>query len=48
MGALAVLEGELLELAQESLLALASGPEGLRVLIVGSAPGRGYEPVDFG
>ena len=28
--------------------ALASGPEGLRVLIVGSAPGRAYEPVDFG
>jgi uncharacterized cupin superfamily protein len=27
---------------------LASGPEGLRVLIVGSAPGRGYEPVDYG
>jgi hypothetical protein len=28
--------------------ALASGPEGLRVLIVGSTPGRAYEPVDFG
>jgi uncharacterized cupin superfamily protein len=27
---------------------LASGPDGLRVLIVGSAPGRGYEPVDYG
>ena len=27
---------------------LASGPDGLRVLIVGSTPGRGYEPVDFG
>jgi uncharacterized cupin superfamily protein len=27
---------------------LASGPEGLRVLIVGSTPGRGYEPVDYG
>jgi hypothetical protein len=24
--------------------ALASGPDGLRVLIVGSAPGAGYEP----
>jgi hypothetical protein len=24
--------------------ALASGPDGLRVLCVGSAPGRGYEP----
>ena len=24
--------------------ALASGPDGLRVLIVGSTPGRGYEP----
>jgi hypothetical protein len=28
--------------------ALASGPDGLRVLIVGSTPGRGYEPVDYG
>ena len=28
--------------------ALASGPEGLRVLIVGSTPGRAYEPVDYG
>jgi uncharacterized cupin superfamily protein len=28
--------------------ALASGPDGLRVLIVGSAPGRAYEPVDYG
>jgi uncharacterized cupin superfamily protein len=28
--------------------ALASGPEGLRVLIIGSTPGRGYEPVDYG
>ena len=27
---------------------LASGSEGLRVLIVGSTPGRGYEPVDYG
>jgi hypothetical protein len=27
---------------------LASGPEGLRVLIVGSTPGRGYEPIDYG
>jgi uncharacterized cupin superfamily protein len=27
---------------------LASGPDGLRVLIIGSTPGRGYEPVDFG
>jgi hypothetical protein len=27
---------------------LASGPEGLRVLIIGSTPGRGYEPVDYG
>ena len=27
---------------------LASGPDGLRVLIVGSTPGRGYEPVDYG
>jgi uncharacterized cupin superfamily protein len=26
---------------------LASGPDGLRVLIVGSTPGRGYEPVEF-
>ena len=28
--------------------ALASGPDGLRVLIVGSTPGRAYEPVDYG
>jgi len=27
--------------------ALASGPDGLRVLIVGSTPGRGYEPVQY-
>jgi len=48
--------GEKLALDQEHLCAvgpgtaraLASGPEGLRVLIVGSAPGRGYEPVDYG
>jgi hypothetical protein len=26
---------------------LASGPEGLRVLIVGSAPGRAYEPPEW-
>jgi hypothetical protein len=26
---------------------LASGPDGLRVLCVGSPPGRGYEPVDM-
>lgn len=49
-------DGERLPLDEEHLAAvgpgtsraLASGPEGLRVLIVGSAPGRGYEPVDFG
>src|SRR5512133_3207665 len=43
--------GEKLALDEEHLCAvgpgtaraLASGPEGLRVLIVGSAPGRGYE-----
>ena len=48
--------GEKLALDEEHLCAvgpgtaraLASGPEGLRVLIIGSAPGRGYEPVDFG
>ncbi|HEY0362506.1 MAG TPA: hypothetical protein VGC83_09510 [Solirubrobacteraceae bacterium] len=48
--------GEKLALDEEHLCAvgpgtaraLASGPEGLRVLIVGSAPGRGYEPIDFG
>ena len=48
--------GERLALDEEHLCAvgpgtaraLASGPEGLRVLIVGSAPGRGYEPVDYG
>ena len=48
--------GEKLTLDEEHLCAvgpgtaraLASGPEGLRVLIVGSAPGRGYEPVDYG
>src|SRR5262245_38731173 len=28
--------------------ALASGPEGLRVLIVGAPPGKAYEPVDYG
>src|SRR4051794_38951477 len=27
--------------------ALSSGPEGLRVLCVGSAPGRGYSPIDM-
>jgi hypothetical protein len=26
---------------------LASGPDGLRVLIVGGAPGKAYEPVDW-
>jgi hypothetical protein len=26
---------------------LKSGPEGLRVLIVGGAPGRAYEPLDW-
>ncbi|HEX6618169.1 MAG TPA: hypothetical protein VF024_00845, partial [Solirubrobacteraceae bacterium] len=48
--------GERLALDEEHLCAvgpgtaraLASGPDGLRVLIVGSAPGRGYEPVDYG
>ena len=48
--------GERLPLDAEHLCAvgpgtgrsLASGPSGLRVLIVGSAPGRAYEPVDFG
>jgi hypothetical protein len=48
--------GEKLALDAEHLCAvgpgtarsLASGPNGLRVLIVGSAPGRGYEPVDYG
>ena len=28
--------------------ALSSGPDGLRVLCVGSAPGRAYEPISFG
>jgi hypothetical protein len=49
-------DGERLPLDEEHLAAvgpgtsraLASGPEGLRVLIIGSAPGRGYEPVDYG
>ena len=49
-------EGERLPLDEEHLAAvgpgtsraLASGPEGLRVLIIGSTPGSGYEPVDFG
>jgi uncharacterized cupin superfamily protein len=27
--------------------ALASGPDGMRVLIVGSAPGKGYEPAEW-
>jgi hypothetical protein len=27
--------------------ALASGPEGLRVLIIGGAPGQAYEPVEY-
>lgn len=27
--------------------ALSSGPEGLRVLIIGSAPGRAYVPVEY-
>jgi uncharacterized cupin superfamily protein len=27
--------------------ALASGPEGLRVLIIGSAPGQAYVPVEY-
>ena len=48
--------GERLPLDEEHLVAvgpgtsraLASGPDGLRVLIVGSAPGRAYEPVSFG
>jgi hypothetical protein len=47
--------GERLDLDAEHLVAvgpgtsraLASGPEGLRVLIVGAAPGRGYEPVEY-
>lgn len=49
-------DGERLPLDAEHLAAagpgtsraLASGPEGLRVLIIGSTPGRGYEPVDYG
>jgi len=49
-------DGERLPLDEEHLAAagpgtsraLASGPEGLRVLIIGSTPGRGYEPVDYG
>jgi uncharacterized cupin superfamily protein len=48
--------GERLPLDEEHLAAagpgtsraLASGPDGLRVLIVGSSPGRAYEPVDYG
>jgi hypothetical protein len=48
--------GERLALDEDHLCAvgpgtarsLASGPEGLRVLIVGSTPGRGYEPVSYG
>jgi hypothetical protein len=48
--------GERLPLDEEHLVAvgpgtartLASGSDGLRVLIVGSAPGRGYEPVSYG
>jgi hypothetical protein len=48
--------GERLPLDEEHLAAvgpgtsraLASGPEGLRVLIIGSTPGRGYEPVSYG
>ena len=49
--------GERLALDAEHLCAVGPGtardrspadPSGLRVLIVGSAPGRGYEPVDFG
>jgi hypothetical protein len=48
--------GERLDLDEEHLCAvgpgtarsLASGPDGLRVLIIGSPPGRGYEPVDYG
>jgi hypothetical protein len=47
--------GERLTLDQEHLCAvgpgtlrsLASGPDGLRVLCIGSAPGRAYEPQSF-
>jgi uncharacterized cupin superfamily protein len=48
--------GERLTLDEEHLAAvgpgtarsLSSGPEGLRVLCVGSKPGAAYDPVDFG
>ena len=48
--------GDRLALDEEHLCAvgpgtprsIASGADGLRVLIVGSTPGRAYEPVDYG
>jgi hypothetical protein len=48
--------GERLALDEQHLAAvgpgtarsLSSGPEGLRVLCVGSTPGAPYDPVDYG
>jgi uncharacterized cupin superfamily protein len=48
-------DGERLELDPDHVVAvgpgtdrtLASGPDGLRVLIIGAPPGRAYEPLDW-
>jgi quercetin dioxygenase-like cupin family protein len=39
-----VAEGRLVVVPPECSRRLASGPEGLRVLVVGSTPGQAYEP----
>ena len=54
-GAVVMGDGERAQLDSDHLVAVApetdrtltSGPEGLRVLCVGSAPGKGYEPPNW-
>src|SRR3954464_10375179 len=44
---LALDEEHLVNVAPETERVLASGPEGLRVMIVGGQPGAAYEPQDW-
>ena len=39
--------GRLVVVAPECSRRLSSGPDGLRVLVVGSTPGQAYEPADW-